>query len=179
MPVTKNLPILFLLFTGCTEQPPGTTRFTVPDPIVGTQLVESQTPFDAQPSSAPELYKVIKTVDGDTIDVLTEDKKTVRLWVNGINAPERGQPFGNSATAFISSTVSGQMVRLVTHGRDKYDRTIADIYLPIDDRLVNLPDMFLSRELIRRGLAWHYKGYSDDQRLADDEKVARSKKLGL
>ena len=39
--------------------------------------------------------------------------------------------------------------------------------------------MFLNRELVRRGLAWHYKEYSDDKRLADDENSARSKKLGL
>ncbi len=89
------------------------------------------------------------------------------------------KPFGNNATAFVSSTVGGQMVRLVTHGKDKYDRTIADIYLPVDDPLVNLPDLFLNRELVRRGLAWHYKEYSDDRRLAADAQHARSKKLGL
>ncbi len=44
---------------------------------------------------------------------------------------------------------------------------------------VNLPDLFLNRELVRRGLAWHYKEYSDDKRLADDEDNARTKKLGL
>ncbi|HIE96428.1 MAG TPA: hypothetical protein EYQ63_05330, partial [Fuerstia sp.] len=48
----------------------------------------------------------------------------------------------------------GKMVRLVTHGEDRYDRTIADIYLPVDDPLVELPDLFLNRELVRRGLAW-------------------------
>ncbi len=87
----------------------------------------AQTPVADQPGIGPELYKVIKTVDGDTIDVLTADKKTIRLRFNGIDTPERGQPFGNNATAFVSSTVGGQMVRLVTHGKDKYDRTIADI----------------------------------------------------
>ena len=66
-------------------------------------------------------------MDGDTIDVLTDDKKTIRLRFNGIDTPERGQPFGNNATAFVGSTVGGQMVRLVTHGEDRYDRTIADI----------------------------------------------------
>ncbi|MCP4509640.1 MAG: hypothetical protein GY826_24960, partial [Fuerstiella sp.] len=88
-----------------------------------------------------QLYKVVKIVDGDTIDVLTEDKKTIRLRFNGIDTPERGQPFGNNATKFVSSTVGGKMVRLVMHGEDKYDRTIADIYLPVDDS----EDMFLNR----------------------------------
>ncbi len=39
--------------------------------------------------------------------------------------------------------------------------------------------LFLNRELVIRGLAWHYKFYSDDKRLADDEDNARLKKLGL
>ena len=182
MHVVKNLPLIFLmLLAGCTDQLPDTTRVAgpVPDPIVETQLVETQKPVADQPGIGPELYKVIKTVDGDTIDVLTADKKTIRLRFNGIDTPERGQPFGNNATAFVSSTVGGQMVRLVTHGKDKYDRTIADIYLPVDDPLVNLPDLFLNRELVIRGLAWHYKEYSDDKRLAADEDRARLKKLGL
>ena len=169
MQSVKKLPFLFLaLLAGCTEQLPSTTRVagTVPDPVVETQLVETQTPVTDQPGIGPELYKVIKTIDGDTIDVLTDDKETIRLRFNGIDTPERGQPFGNNATAFVSSTFGGQMVRLVTHGEDRYDRTIADIYLPVDDPLVNLPDMFLNRELVRRGLAWHYKQYSDDRRTA-------------
>ncbi|MEO2016282.1 MAG: thermonuclease family protein [Fuerstiella sp.] len=171
----NHLPLIFLtLLAGCTEQPPGLPRVTDPDPIV-----ETQTPVTDQPGIGPELYKVIKTIDGDTIDVLTDDKKTIRLRFNGIDIPERGQPFGNNATKFVSDTVGGKMVRLVTHGEDRYDRTIADIYLPVDDPLVNLPDLFLNRELVRRGLAWHYKQYSDDKRLADDEDAARLKKLGL
>ena len=67
------------------------------------------------------------------------------------------------------------MVRLVTHGEDRYERTIADIYLATDDA----EDLFLNRELVKAGLAWHYKQYSDDQQLADDEDNARMKKLGL
>ena len=71
------------------------------------------------------------------------------------------------------------MVWLVTHGDDKYDRTIADIYLPLGDLTGKPPSLFLNRELVKRGLAWHYKTYSDNQRLADDEDNARLNKLGL
>ncbi len=77
-----------------------------------------------------------------------------RRWNLNTPKPERGQPFANNATKFVSDTVGGKMVRLVTHGEDRYDRTIADIYLPVDDPLVELPDLFLNRELVRRGLAW-------------------------
>ena len=67
MHVVKNLPLIFLmLLAGCTDQLPDTTRVAgpVPDPIVETQLVETQKPVADQPGIGPELYKVIKTVDG-------------------------------------------------------------------------------------------------------------------
>ncbi|MEO2013288.1 MAG: thermonuclease family protein [Fuerstiella sp.] len=171
----KNIPIAFLtLLAGCTEQPPGLSRVADRDPIV-----ESQTPVVDQPGIGQQLYKVIKIVHGDTIYVLTDDKETIRLRFNGIDTPERGQPFGNNATKFVSDTVGGKMVRLVTHGEDRYDRTIADIYLPIDIPNLVVEDLFLNGELVKRGLAWHYKYYSDDKRLADAENNARLKKLGL
>ncbi|HIK90904.1 MAG TPA: hypothetical protein EYG03_02790, partial [Planctomycetes bacterium] len=43
----------------------------------------------------------------------------------------------------------------------------------------DVTDLFLNRELVKAGLAWHYKQYSDDKRLTDDEDNARLKKLGL
>ncbi|HIE97036.1 MAG TPA: hypothetical protein EYQ63_08465 [Fuerstia sp.] len=143
----------------CAEQPPVTSDAPVPvveilaeePPILGVDLVEGSK-LDP-PEAAQTLYKVIKIVEGDTIDVLTDDKETIRLRFQGIDTPERGQPFGNNATEFVRDTVGGKMIRLVTHGEDKYDRTIADIYLPVDDPLVELPDLFLNRELVRRGLA--------------------------
>jgi micrococcal nuclease len=192
MQVVKKLPLVFLMFlAGCTEQSPVVSEFSVPvveiwpeeTPVLDLEFEEGISKLDplevVETEAAQTLFKVIKIVDGDTIDVLTDDKKTIRLRFNGIDTPERGQPFGNNATKFVSDTVGGKMVRLVTHGEDRYDRTIADIYLPVDDPLVELPDLFLNRELVKRGLAWHYKYYSDDKRLADDEDNARLKKLGL
>ena len=33
--------------------------------------------------------KVIKVIDGDTYDLLTDDKKTIRVRMEGIDAPEK------------------------------------------------------------------------------------------
>ncbi|MEO2014232.1 MAG: hypothetical protein ABGZ53_07640 [Fuerstiella sp.] len=40
---------------------------------------------------------------------------------------------------------------------------MTDIYLSIDIPNLVVEDLFLNRELVRRGLAWHYKEYSDDK----------------
>ena len=49
--------------------------------------------------------KVIKVIDGDTIDVLTDDNETIRIRLYGIDCPERGQPFGNNATQALKFSV--------------------------------------------------------------------------
>lgn len=124
--------------------------------------------------------KVIGVIDGDTIDILNADNETIRIRFNGIDCPEKGQPFGNNATDFVKETIAGKMVRVVeTDEPDRYGRTIGNVYLPVSDPLVNLPDKFINRALVKAGLAWHYKEYSDDERLARDEIDARRKKSGL
>jgi hypothetical protein len=152
----SHFPIVFLMLpAGCTEQLPVVSRDVdpVPDPIVETQHQNSSSPvvtqgrrFDVEAArqrvkEANRWYKVIGTVDGNTIDVLADDKETIRLRLNRIDAPERGQPFGNNAAQFVSTTAGGRMVRLRTHGEDKYERTIADIYLPVDHPVLVLPDL--------------------------------------
>ena len=132
------------------------------------------------------LGKVVRVLDGDTVEVLTDEMETIRIQLNGIDCPEEHQPFGDNAREYISRTIYEKTVRYVKQDVDQYGRTIADVYLPADVAYagqnpagVNLPDMFINRELVRRGLAWHYKQYSDDERLADDERQARTEKLGL
>lgn len=164
----KNFPFIFLtLLAGCTEQPPELPRFADRDPIV-----ETQTPVVEQQGIGPQLYKVIKIIDGDTIDVLTDDKETIRLRFNGIDTPERGQPFGNNATDFVKDMVGGKMVSIIeTDEPDRYGRLIADVYH--DGKLINL-------ELVRAGLAWHYVEYApDDKALAAAELEAREQNAGL
>lgn len=117
------------------------------------------------------LAKVIGVIDGDIIDVLTVDSETVRIRFNGIDAPERGQPFGNSAKQTLSASIAGKMVRVVSYGDDKYGRVIGDIYL--DDTLINLA-------LVQAGMAWHYvRSTSDRDDLEEAEKQARELGTGL
>ena len=137
---TKTLTSLILLIAlaGCEQQ---TTTQTPP------------------PATEGFIAKVIGIVDGDTVDVLLENKTTLRLRFNAIDAPERGQPFGNNAKQFVSDQIFGQQIRIVDHGRDRYDRLIADLYR-------NGETISLNAALVHAGLAWHYTEYSDDETLA-------------
>lgn len=54
---------------------------------------------------------------------------------------------------------------------DKYGRSVGDVLL-IDGRSLN-------QELVRAGLAWWYRKYSDDKALADLEADARRRRTRL
>ena len=115
------------------------------------------------------MARCVGITDGDTITVLVgADRKKIRL--EGVDAPERGQPFSNRSRQFISSLVSNREVRILPREQDRYGRLVAR---------VRVDDLDLSLELVRAGLAWHYKRYSSDPGLAAAELQARTERLGL
>jgi micrococcal nuclease len=132
-------------------------------------------PLDSKEQSKQALTlfsgKVIKIVDGDTYDVLTKDYKTIRIRMNGIDAPEKKQAFGQKSKDYLSSLCFGKEVQIKPRNYDRNKRLIADSY--------TLSGNDLSREMVRSGYAWHFKKYSSDKKLADDENHARSMKAGL
>ncbi len=69
--------------------------------------------------------KVTKVIDGDTFKTASR-KRSVRL--ADIDAPEKGRPGSVKATAVLKKMIEGEMVRIKPVGRDKYGRTVADVY---------------------------------------------------
>ena len=114
--------------------------------------------------------KVVGVTDGDTCTVLTAEKQQVKIRLAGIDCPEKSQAFGTRAKHALSDKVFGQSVEVKEQTKDRYGRTVADLYL--GTRWVNL-------EIVTEGWAWHYKQYSKDKQLADAEQTARTAKLGL
>ena len=55
--------------------------------------------------------------------------------------------------------------------KDRYNRIIAEIILQDDTNL--------NKELVKNGLAWHFKKYSDSQEYAEIEIDARNKQIGI
>jgi endonuclease YncB( thermonuclease family) len=127
--------------------------------------------YAPDPLPAPFNGKVIKIVDGDTYDVLTSDFKTIRIRMNGIDAPEKKQSFGTRSKDYLGSLCFGKTIKIVPISYDRNKRLIADSFT---DRGLNL-----SREMIRAGYAWHFKKYSKDKKMAADEDHARKNRVGL
>ncbi|RDV16008.1 SNase-like nuclease [Pontibacter diazotrophicus] len=134
-----------------------------------TTVEEAEETAPARPATTAG-DKVIGIKDGDTIELLRNGQsETVRLY--GVDTPEKKQAYGERAKQFTSDLVFGKTVRLITHNKDRYGRTVGTIMLP-DGRSLN-------EELIKNGYAWHYTAYSKDNSLANSEADARQFKRGL
>jgi endonuclease YncB( thermonuclease family) len=123
-----------------------------------------------EPQREPFVGKVVGVADGDTISVL-DGTVQVKVRLNGIDCPERSQPFGSRAKQFTSNLAFGKTVTVKPFGKDRYGRTLGDVVLP-DGRVLN-------QELVGAGMAWHYTRYSKDETLARLERRAREAGLGV
>jgi micrococcal nuclease len=124
------------------------------------------------PSSQQLTAKVIGIADGDTYEALLPDKTTLKIRMQGIDAPEKGMPFYQVAKNYLSQLCFGRNVRIEKLSTDRYGRTIARTYLHGQEKEVGLM-------MIEAGLAWHFKKYSSDKELAAAEIGARKNKKGL
>ena len=114
--------------------------------------------------------KVVKVKDGDTIVILDENNKQHTIRVADIDCPEKNQPFGKKAKWFVSDQIYLKTVKIDVKSKDRYGRTIG---------LVLYQNKNLSGELLKVGLAWHYKKYSNNNYFSRLEKTAKQNKKGL
>lgn len=114
---------------------------------------------------------MVGVADGDTLTVL-HDRTPVKVRLFGIDAPEKGQAFGQRSKQFASEAAFSKTVTIVEHGMDKYGRTLGDVILPDGSNL--------NQELVRAGLAWWYRRYApNDATMQELEQHARAEKAGL
>lgn len=61
---------------------------------------------------ADVLGKVVSVIDGDTIKVLDDENREHKIHLSGIDAPERGQPYGTKSRDYLASLVAGKEVKV-------------------------------------------------------------------
>jgi endonuclease YncB( thermonuclease family) len=127
-------------------------------------------------SAATLQGKVVSVADGDTVTVLDAQKTQHKIRLQGIDAPERGQAYGNKSKQSLNEMVQGKEVTVEYQKKDKYGRVVGKV-------LLNKIDVCL--EQVKRGMAWHYKQYANEQ-LYDDqetyslaEQQAKAELIGL
>lgn len=117
-----------------------------------------------------ETWRVVGVSDGDSLTCLTPEKKQVKVRLHGIDAPERGQPYGNRSRQALSDLVFGKDVEVEDRGTDRFKRTVGRVTVGAVD---------VNREMVATGMAWHSTHYDQSRKLRDAEKAARDAKAGL
>jgi endonuclease YncB( thermonuclease family) len=119
---------------------------------------------------------VVAISDGDTITLLTEDKRQIKIRLVGIDTPEKKQAFGTKARDHLASRIFKHDVEVDLRKQDQYGRHLGVIYIGGVD---------INQSMIQDGYAWFYKHYAKEQpkeealRYAKAEADARSKQRGL
>ncbi|EIY1709395.1 thermonuclease family protein [Shigella sonnei] len=121
--------------------------------------------------------KVIRVLDGDTIEIKTLPAKIVvyevpiRVRLINIDAPEKKQPFGRWSTSQLKTLVAGKQVTVSYSHKDRYGRIIGHVFT------TNGTDA--SRFMVQSGAAWVYERYNADESLPALQREAQEHKRGL
>lgn len=107
--------------------------------------------------------------DGDTVVLTDEDGEKYKVRLNGIDAPEMGQSYGEESKAFLESLVLDKVVEVDEIGVDQYKRVLG--VLSVEGKDVN-------KAMLENGMAWQYK-YNKDQSYRDLMDKARRQKINL
>ncbi len=133
------------------------------------------------PSRGPVSARVLRVVDGDTIEVRLAGGRTDRVRYIGMDTPESVKPgvpvqcFAERASHFNERLVAGRTVtlRVGVEPRDRYGRLLAYVYAG---------PTFVNAELVRRGYARTLTIAPNDayaRRFAALERQARDARRGL
>ena len=101
--------------------------------------------------------RVVGIQDGDTVTVL-DGTKQHRIRIAGIDAPEKAQPFGESAKEHLARLAFGKQADVRCNKRDRYGREVCSVYVGARD---------VGLEQVRSGHAWWYREYAREQSLED------------
>lgn len=126
-------------------------------------------------------YKVVRTIDGDTI-VVKIGRKSEKVRLIGVNTPEIHHPtkgveyFGPEAALYTKKLLEGKTVRLKydVQKRDRYRRLLAYVYLP--------DGTFVNAKLVAEGYAQVMTvppNVKYAERFIQLQREAREKNIGL
>lgn len=114
---------------------------------------------------------VVKIVDGDTFIGLTKDRKKVQYRLQGIDAPEKNQPFSEKSKKKLKKLIKGKVIGIKVQENSKDGRSMVRAYTP--------KGKDVSAEMLKSGLAWHFRKYDNSTIYSQLENEARKNRTGI
>nr|WP_241392386.1 thermonuclease family protein [Serratia entomophila] len=133
--------------------------------------------FSGYLSAAKIQGKVVRVLDGDTIEIKTLAdsipiyETPVRIRLLNIDAPEKKQPFGRWSTNQLKELIAGQLVTVTYTQKDRYGRVLG--------RVVTTNGIEANSYMVENGAAWVYDQYNTDSSLPALQRRAKEQKHGL
>jgi len=124
--------------------------------------------------------QVVRVLDGDTIDVLM-NRQIIRVRLTDIDAPEKGQAFGQRARQRLADMTFRRQVTIIEKDTDQYGRVLGSVYAKLNDpghvaQLTNI-----NAVMVKEGMAWAYRYHGEpaNRQMYALEKEARRHQRGL
>lgn len=121
--------------------------------------------LEAKPTN---IITVEKVIDGDTILGKTKAGE-IKVRLASIDAPESSQFYGDESKQYLADLIQGKAVRVEDYGLDKYNRTIATIFLDNVD---------INEKMVADGYAWYLPLYANGNNYLKEEIEAREGNKG-
>jgi len=136
--------------------------------------------------SADELDAVVTyVVDGDSFKVLLADGKRAEVRLQGIDAPEYKQAYGQQSRASLLAILDQMPIRIDSKKRDRYGRLIAHVWVQPTDCKRCAKTLEAGLYQLTQGAAWYFRRFESELdedtrgRYASAEQEARARKWGL
>ena len=137
------------------------------------------------PALADVSGRVVSVTDGDTIKVLDDTNTQHKVRLTGINAHERGQPYGTASRDSLASMVAGNEVRVESSKNDRYGRVLGTVWVQPSDCPSCGKTLDANHAQLLAGMAWWYRYYAKEQppedrgRYESAEDEAKARRWGL
>jgi micrococcal nuclease len=112
----------------------------------------------------------VRTLDGDSFEILVNGIKQDEVRLNNIDAPELSQAYGPEAKAALAAIIEVQPIRIVPFGVDQSGRKLAQVW--VGGQLVN-------KALVQAGSAWAFTPMLQDPSYVPLQLSAKAAKIGL
>ncbi|SEB18880.1 thermonuclease family protein [Variovorax sp. YR216] len=138
--------------------------------------------------AAPQTCLVVGVSDGDTLKARCGrpgNYEEIKVRLNGIDAPEKHQPFGERAKQAMSDLIYMKDAELDCIKTDRYGRSVCKVHVAPASAPNGPKTLDAGLAMVTVGMAWWYRAYAREQTPQERgqyefaEMEAKAKRVGL